>query len=181
MTPPTHTNSGGEGAIFIRGQETYYLKPSHAQRGIFAAVPRVIFRTWRSACLHVYTCMYVFGTGAFLSSPECSYCGAPWDQYKLCSTPQCRQLILACPACQRQGFTACCVTCQDKGRRLALSCTQSSFKEECECTARRARVPSELPQQVWLPVSPRPRPGVGEDGPCSRERQQQDFPRPSQS
>ncbi|XP_032274814.1 thiosulfate sulfurtransferase/rhodanese-like domain-containing protein 2 isoform X3 [Phoca vitulina] len=112
---------------------------------------------------------------------ECSYCGAPWDQYKLCSTPQCRQLILACPACQRQGFTACCVTCQDKGRRLALSCTQSSFKEECECTARRARVPSELPQQVWLPVSPRPRPGVGEDGPCSRERQQQDFPRPSQS
>ncbi|XP_027470258.1 thiosulfate sulfurtransferase/rhodanese-like domain-containing protein 2 isoform X3 [Zalophus californianus] len=112
---------------------------------------------------------------------ECSYCGAPWDQYKLCSTPQCRQLILACPACQRQGFTACCVTCQDKGRRLALSPTQSSFKEECECTARRPRIPSELPQQVRLPVSPRPRPGVGEHRPCSRERQQQDFPRPSQS
>lgn len=140
---------------------------------------RVIFRTWRNACLHVSTCMYMFRTRAFLSSPECSYCGAPWDQYKLCSTPQCRQLILTCPACQRQGFTACCVTCQDKGRRLASSPTQSSFKEECECTARRPRIPSELTQQVRLPTSPEPQPDVGEDGPCLCEQQQ--FPRPSES
>nr|XP_004658509.2 thiosulfate sulfurtransferase/rhodanese-like domain-containing protein 2 [Jaculus jaculus]XP_045008096.1 thiosulfate sulfurtransferase/rhodanese-like domain-containing protein 2 [Jaculus jaculus]XP_045008106.1 thiosulfate sulfurtransferase/rhodanese-like domain-containing protein 2 [Jaculus jaculus] len=74
---------------------------------------------------------------------ECSYCRAPWDQYKLCSTTQCRQLVLTCPTCQGQGFTACCVTCQDKGNRKASSLTQNSFKEECECTARRPRVPRE--------------------------------------
>ncbi|XP_044121228.1 thiosulfate sulfurtransferase/rhodanese-like domain-containing protein 2 [Neovison vison] len=111
---------------------------------------------------------------------ECSYCGAPWDQYKLCSTPQCRQLILTCPACQQQGFTACCVTCQDKGRRLALSPTQNSFKEECECTARRPRIPSELPRQVRLPMSPELRPDIGEDGPRICEEKQH-FPRPAQS
>lgn len=74
---------------------------------------------------------------------ECSYCGAPWDQYKLCSTTQCRQLVLTCPACQGRGFTACCVTCQDKGGRQAPGSTQHSFKEECECTARRPRIPRE--------------------------------------
>uniref|UniRef100_A0A8C6D5A8 Thiosulfate sulfurtransferase/rhodanese-like domain-containing protein 2 n=1 Tax=Moschus moschiferus TaxID=68415 RepID=A0A8C6D5A8_MOSMO len=78
---------------------------------------------------------------------ECSYCGVPWDHYKLCSTPQCRQLILTCPACQERGFTACCVMCQDKGNRQAASPAQSSFKEECECTARRPRVPRELSQR----------------------------------
>lgn len=111
---------------------------------------------------------------------ECSYCGVPWDQYKLCSTPQCRQLILTCPACQQQGFTACCVTCQDKGRRLALSPTQNSFKEECECTARRPRIPSELPRQVRLPMSPELKPDIGEDGPRICEEKQH-FPRPAQS
>ncbi|XP_010951216.1 thiosulfate sulfurtransferase/rhodanese-like domain-containing protein 2 isoform X2 [Camelus dromedarius] len=85
---------------------------------------------------------------------ECSYCGAPWDQYKLCSTPQCRQLVLTCPACRGQGFTACCVTCQDKGSRQAASPAQSSFKEECECTARRPRVPRELSQPERLPGGP---------------------------
>lgn len=74
---------------------------------------------------------------------ECSYCGAPWDQYKLCSTPQCRQLVLTCSACQGQGFTACCVTCQDKVGKQASGPTQDSFKEECECTAGRPRIPQE--------------------------------------
>lgn len=74
---------------------------------------------------------------------DCSYCGAPWDQYKLCSTPQCRQLVLTCSACQGQGFTACCVMCQDKGGKQASDPTQDSFKEECECTARRPRIPQE--------------------------------------
>ncbi|XP_052501117.1 thiosulfate sulfurtransferase/rhodanese-like domain-containing protein 2 isoform X1 [Budorcas taxicolor] len=78
---------------------------------------------------------------------ECSYCGVPWDHYKLCCTPQCRQLVLTCPACQERGFTACCATCQDKGNRQAASPAQSSFKEECECTARRPRVPRELSQR----------------------------------
>ncbi|XP_003785203.2 thiosulfate sulfurtransferase/rhodanese-like domain-containing protein 2 isoform X1 [Otolemur garnettii] len=90
---------------------------------------------------------------------ECSYCGTQWDQYNLCSTPQCRQLVLTCPACQERGFTACCVTCQDKGSIKASGLPQDSFKEECECTARRARIPTELSQQLCLPVSPEP-------GPC---------------
>ncbi|XP_064147769.1 thiosulfate sulfurtransferase/rhodanese-like domain-containing protein 2 isoform X2 [Loxodonta africana] len=79
---------------------------------------------------------------------ECSYCGVQWDQYKLCSTPKCRQLVLSCPACRGQGFTACCVTCQDKGSRQASSPAQNSFKEECECTARRPRIPRELSLQA---------------------------------
>ncbi|EPQ10421.1 Thiosulfate sulfurtransferase/rhodanese-like domain-containing protein 2 [Myotis brandtii] len=112
---------------------------------------------------------------------ECSYCGAPWDQYKLCSTPQCRQLVLTCPACQGQGLTACCVTCQDKGSRPASSPAQHSFKEECDCTARRPRIPSELSQQAPPPLSPEPRPDVAEDGPCLCERHRQHFPEASQS
>ncbi|XP_070287215.1 thiosulfate sulfurtransferase/rhodanese-like domain-containing protein 2 isoform X2 [Myotis yumanensis] len=112
---------------------------------------------------------------------ECSYCGAPWDQYKLCSTPQCRQLVLTCPACQGQGLTACCVTCQDKGSSPASSPAQHSFKEECDCTARRPRIPSELSQQAPPPLSPEPRPDVAEDGPCLCERHQQHFPEASQS
>lgn len=108
---------------------------------------------------------------------ECSYCGAPWDQYKLCSTPRCRQLVLTCLACQGQGLTACCVVCQDKGRRPASCPTLNSFKEECECTARRPRIPDELSQPTQLPVSPEPRPDVEENGPCLRER----FHKPSQS
>ncbi|KAM9675772.1 thiosulfate sulfurtransferase/rhodanese-like domain-containing protein 2 isoform 1-T2 [Dama dama] len=77
----------------------------------------------------------------------CSYCGVPWDHYKLCSTPRCRQLVLTCPACQERGRTACCVPCQDKGSRQAASLAQSNFKEECECTARRPRVPRERSQR----------------------------------
>ncbi|XP_037348018.1 thiosulfate sulfurtransferase/rhodanese-like domain-containing protein 2 isoform X1 [Talpa occidentalis] len=100
---------------------------------------------------------------------ECSYCRAPWDQYKLCSTPQCRQLVLSCAACQEQGFTACCVTCQDKGHRPT-----SGFKEECECTARRPRIPSELSQQTRHPVS-------SEGGPCLHEKHHQHLPTLSQN
>lgn len=107
-------------------------------------------------------CVYNDG---FPSSPECSYCGAQWDQYKLCSTLQCRQLVLTCPACQGQGFTACCVTCQDKGSRKASGPTQDNFKEECECTARRPRIPRELSRHVQQPVSPEPGPDAAEDGP----------------
>ncbi|XP_048639280.1 thiosulfate sulfurtransferase/rhodanese-like domain-containing protein 2 isoform X3 [Marmota marmota marmota] len=99
---------------------------------------------------------------------ECSYCGAQWDQYKLCSTPQCRQLVLTCPACQGQGFTACCVTCQDKGDRQASGPTQDSFKEECECTARRPRIPREVSQHAQLSVNPAPEPSVvSSDAECS--------------
>ncbi|KAF6128001.1 thiosulfate sulfurtransferase like domain containing 2 [Phyllostomus discolor] len=112
---------------------------------------------------------------------ECSYCGAPWDHYQLCSTPQCRQLVLSCPACRGQGFTACCVTCQDKGSRPAAGPARSGFREECECTARRPRVPSDLPRPAPLPESPEARPGVAEDGPRSCGRHYQHFPEPLQS
>ena len=95
----------------------------------------------------VHACVLVFLWQGFSFFPECSYCGVPWDHYKLCCTPQCRQLVLTCPACQERGFTACCATCQDKGNRQAASPAQSSFKEECECTARRPRVPRELSQR----------------------------------
>ncbi|NXD73475.1 TSTD2 protein, partial [Eolophus roseicapillus] len=38
----------------------------------------------------------------------CRYCGMLWDQYKLCSSQHCRQLVLACPSCRNKGLTACC-------------------------------------------------------------------------
>ncbi|KAH0503789.1 Thiosulfate sulfurtransferase/rhodanese-like domain-containing protein 2 [Microtus ochrogaster] len=44
-----------------------------------------------------------------------------------------------------QGFTACCIMCQDKGGKQASGPAQDSFKEECECTARRPRIPQEQP------------------------------------
>lgn len=100
---------------------------------------------------------------------ECSYCGAPWDQYKLCSTPQCRQLVLTCSTCRGQGFTACCVTCQDKGSRQALGPTQNSFKEECECTARRPRIPEE--QHAQLPVILEPEPEADDTGEAGQHLQ----------
>lgn len=134
----------------------------------------------RPVCAHMCVLMCLYNK-AFLSSPDCSYCGAPWDQYRLCSTPQCRQLVLTCPTCQGQGFTACCVTCQDKGSRQAASPGHSSFKEECECTARRPRVPREPLQRERIPSSAEPRLSVDEDGPCLGERPRLDLPKPSQS
>ncbi|XP_020860186.1 thiosulfate sulfurtransferase/rhodanese-like domain-containing protein 2 isoform X1 [Phascolarctos cinereus] len=77
---------------------------------------------------------------------ECTYCGAQWDQYKLCSTLHCRQLVLSCSECQEKGFTACCLTCQGKGAKLISSPTEKSFKEECDCTLKRPRIPIELSQ-----------------------------------
>uniref|UniRef100_A0A8D2JMJ8 Rhodanese domain-containing protein n=1 Tax=Sciurus vulgaris TaxID=55149 RepID=A0A8D2JMJ8_SCIVU len=81
---------------------------------------------------------------------ECSHCGAQWDQYKLCSTPKSHHFVLTCPACQGQGFTAFCVTCQDKGDRHALGPTQESFKKECECIARWPSFPKPS-QSQWAP------------------------------
>ncbi|XP_039400404.1 thiosulfate sulfurtransferase/rhodanese-like domain-containing protein 2 isoform X2 [Mauremys reevesii] len=72
---------------------------------------------------------------------ECRYCGTLWDQYNLCSSLHCRQLVLACPSCQAKGFTACCPICQEKGLKLASNPSGWLVKEECECTDRRQRVP----------------------------------------
>ncbi|XP_044295449.1 thiosulfate sulfurtransferase/rhodanese-like domain-containing protein 2 isoform X2 [Varanus komodoensis] len=70
----------------------------------------------------------------------CRYCGTLWDQYRLCSTQPCRQLVLTCPRCQMRGLTACCPLCQQKGRALASNLSGPAFKEECECTGVRQRV-----------------------------------------
>ncbi|XP_062857265.1 thiosulfate sulfurtransferase/rhodanese-like domain-containing protein 2 [Trichomycterus rosablanca] len=70
---------------------------------------------------------------------ECRYCGAQWDQYQLCSTHLCCQLVLSCPSCRQKGLTACCPVCQAKeempGERMC--------REECECTDSRPRIPKD--------------------------------------
>ncbi|XP_017285233.1 thiosulfate sulfurtransferase/rhodanese-like domain-containing protein 2 [Kryptolebias marmoratus] len=70
---------------------------------------------------------------------DCRYCGRPWDRYELCSSRFCCQLVLSCPGCRRAGRTACCPTCQDKGRARS-----EDAKEECECTDGRARIPRDV-------------------------------------
>ncbi|XP_008289946.1 thiosulfate sulfurtransferase/rhodanese-like domain-containing protein 2 [Stegastes partitus] len=73
---------------------------------------------------------------------DCRYCGCPWDQYKLCSTRFCCQLVLSCPSCRQDGHTACCPTCQTKGQ---AQCEATSHrKEECECTDGRPRIPQDV-------------------------------------
>lgn len=76
---------------------------------------------------------------------ECRYCRRPWDQYTLCSTSRCCQLVLACSSCQDRGFTACCRVCQEKTPLLTSTCNPSEqvFKEQCECTDLRPQVPIE--------------------------------------
>ncbi|XP_075303388.1 thiosulfate sulfurtransferase/rhodanese-like domain-containing protein 2 [Opisthocomus hoazin] len=73
----------------------------------------------------------------------CRYCGILWDQYKLCSSQHCRQLVLTCPSCRNKGLTACCPVCQEKELKVTSRASGQALKEECECTRRRARVPTE--------------------------------------
>ncbi|XP_028272852.1 thiosulfate sulfurtransferase/rhodanese-like domain-containing protein 2 isoform X2 [Parambassis ranga] len=75
---------------------------------------------------------------------DCRYCGSPWDHYELCSTNFCCQLVLSCPSCRQGGHTACCPTCQMKGR--AQSEATPHQKEECECTDTRPRIPQDVSQ-----------------------------------
>uniref|UniRef100_A0A3P8RQ87 Thiosulfate sulfurtransferase/rhodanese-like domain-containing protein 2 n=1 Tax=Amphiprion percula TaxID=161767 RepID=A0A3P8RQ87_AMPPE len=72
----------------------------------------------------------------------CRYCGCPWDQYELCSTRFCCQLVLSCPSCRQDGHTACCPTCQTKGQ--AQGEATKHHKEECECTDGRPRIPQDV-------------------------------------
>uniref|UniRef100_A0A8B9J1P5 Thiosulfate sulfurtransferase/rhodanese-like domain-containing protein 2 n=1 Tax=Amazona collaria TaxID=241587 RepID=A0A8B9J1P5_9PSIT len=80
----------------------------------------------------------------------CRYCGALWDQYKLCSSQHCRQLVLACPSCRNKGLTACCPVCQEKELKLTSMASGQILKEECDCTRRRLRVPIEDVSQTTL-------------------------------
>ncbi|GAA6221994.1 thiosulfate sulfurtransferase/rhodanese-like domain-containing protein 2 [Lates japonicus] len=76
---------------------------------------------------------------------DCRYCGCPWDQYKLCSTRLCCQLVLSCHSCRQDGHTACCPTCQTKGQAQSeASSTAPHHKEECECTDGRPRIPLDV-------------------------------------
>ncbi|XP_076861884.1 thiosulfate sulfurtransferase/rhodanese-like domain-containing protein 2 [Brachyhypopomus gauderio] len=70
---------------------------------------------------------------------DCRYCGAPWDQYQLCSTDFCSQLVLSCPCCRQKGLTACCSVCQAK----AQMSSGHVHREECECTHSRPRIPKD--------------------------------------
>ncbi|PIO29542.1 hypothetical protein AB205_0008240 [Aquarana catesbeiana] len=73
----------------------------------------------------------------------CHYCGTAWDKYRLCSTYRCCQLVLTCTKCQEQGLTACCHTCQEKELSNQCDRDQQRFKEECECTQKRPKIPKE--------------------------------------
>uniref|UniRef100_A0A667WT02 Rhodanase C-terminal domain-containing protein n=1 Tax=Myripristis murdjan TaxID=586833 RepID=A0A667WT02_9TELE len=81
----------------------------------------------------------------FLPGSDCRYCGAPWDQYQLRSTHFCCQLVLSCPVCRQDGRTACCPTCQTKGRAQSDESTPAPpHREECECTVQHPRIPMTL-------------------------------------
>ncbi|XP_019372716.1 PREDICTED: thiosulfate sulfurtransferase/rhodanese-like domain-containing protein 2 isoform X1 [Gavialis gangeticus] len=92
--------------------------------------------------------LFVFDERYAISSNKdvisaCRYCGALWDQYRICSSQHCRQLVLTCLSCREKGFTACCSVCQEKGLKLASRSSSPVFKEECECTDQRQQVPVE--------------------------------------
>lgn len=91
--------------------------------------------------LFVFDERYAISSNSDIIS-DCRYCGHPWDQYKLCSTQYCCQLVLSCPSCRQDGHTACCPKCQTKGQ--AQSEETSHHKEECECTDVRPRIPQDV-------------------------------------
>lgn len=75
---------------------------------------------------------------------ECGYCSCPWDQYQLCSTDFCCQLVLSCTTCRERGLTACCPVCQAKEQNHSdVSSDGLSHREECECTTSRPRIPTD--------------------------------------
>lgn len=89
--------------------------------------------------------LFVFDERYAISSNDdvialCVYCGRPWDEFRLCSTRACRQLVLSCEPCRSTGLTACCRPCQDKAG-AAPARTAGGAPEECACTARRERAP----------------------------------------
>lgn len=93
--------------------------------------------------LFVFDERYAISSNSDIIS-DCRYCGSLWDQYQLCSTHSCCQLVLSCPSCRLGGLTSCCPTCQSKGREQGLDPSSTPHpKEECECTDGRPRIPQE--------------------------------------
>ncbi|KAM7418153.1 hypothetical protein PAMA_017683 [Pampus argenteus] len=94
--------------------------------------------------LFVFDERYTISSNSDIIS-DCRYCGCPWDRYELCSTQFCCQLVLSCHSCRQDGHTACCPTCQTKGRtRGEASSAAPHLKEECECTDGRPRIPQDV-------------------------------------
>ncbi|KAM6980826.1 thiosulfate sulfurtransferase/rhodanese-like domain-containing protein 2 [Aplochiton taeniatus] len=87
--------------------------------------------------LFVFDERYAISSNSDIIS-ECRYCPSPWDQYQLCSSPSCCQLVLSCPTCRQTGHTSCCPTCQAK-----QSSATPFHREECECTDERPRIPQD--------------------------------------
>ncbi|XP_056899490.1 thiosulfate sulfurtransferase/rhodanese-like domain-containing protein 2 isoform X2 [Takifugu flavidus] len=90
--------------------------------------------------------LFVFDERFSISSNDdvisgCRYCHCPWDQYEVCSTRFCCQLVLSCPSCRQEGHTGCCPTCQSKGRGSEHTLSR---REECECTSGRPRIPQDV-------------------------------------
>ncbi|OCU00714.1 thiosulfate sulfurtransferase/rhodanese-like domain-containing protein 2 [Xenopus laevis] len=92
--------------------------------------------------LFVFDGRYTISSNSDIIS-SCCYCGTAWDEYKLCSTPRCCQLVLTCTECQSKGLSACCPTCQLKEVNMSPESSQQHFKEECECTEKRPKIPTE--------------------------------------
>uniref|UniRef100_A0A8C5M3M2 Thiosulfate sulfurtransferase/rhodanese-like domain-containing protein 2 n=1 Tax=Leptobrachium leishanense TaxID=445787 RepID=A0A8C5M3M2_9ANUR len=99
--------------------------------------------------LFVFDGRYTISSNSDIIS-NCRYCGIAWDKYKLCSMPRCCQLVLVCEACQDQGHTACCPTCQDKGLEVHFDGHKQLFREECECTEKRPKIPKEIQEPFSL-------------------------------
>ncbi|XP_040903360.1 thiosulfate sulfurtransferase/rhodanese-like domain-containing protein 2 [Toxotes jaculatrix] len=94
--------------------------------------------------LFVFDERYTISSNSDIIS-DCRYCSCPWDQYKLCSTQFCCQLVLSCHSCRQNGHTACCLTCQTKGQAQSEgSFATPQHKEECECTDGRPRIPQDV-------------------------------------
>ncbi|XP_041713501.1 thiosulfate sulfurtransferase/rhodanese-like domain-containing protein 2 [Coregonus clupeaformis] len=91
--------------------------------------------------LFVFDERYAISSNSDIIS-ECRYCSSPWDQYQLCSTHFCCQLVISCTHCRQVGHTACCPTCQTKGQGEEPSTTPTQ-KEECECTDGQPRIPQD--------------------------------------
>ncbi|TRY91122.1 hypothetical protein DNTS_020414 [Danionella cerebrum] len=83
----------------------------------------------------------------------CVYCGRPWDQYQLCSSSLCSQLVLSCSPCRERGLTACCLICQQKNGLVHQPSQPQSDeegrkmkREQCQCTNNRDRIPQHTSQ-----------------------------------
>ncbi|CAK8693227.1 unnamed protein product [Clavelina lepadiformis] len=94
--------------------------------------------------LFVFDNRYSIGDSTCMTS-QCFYCSTPHDDYELCTTRGCRQLVLICQTCRSKNITTCCTRCSQN----AESCGNC---KECSCTKERTRIPKE-PSSIILTSS----------------------------